>query len=294
MSIPFGYLQGNRSEYLAIPALTKLGFVIPVPRQEDHFGVDFVVHLAEMVGNTVHPTGKSFGIQIKSNKKPISFKKKRPRDCLFNSSLPFFLGVVSREDLSLTIYNTLGRICFLWMKGGNRAFELVPNHKGKGLRKPDYDGGKVWTGKPISRISLKDKSSPAERLDEIRVLQTTMNSWINLENQILALKEQEIPIVWWPKKYETNKPLESRNAKPHSFQTVAYVNPTTLPNICRATKVTLYSLSCYLRDYLKKYPKALGDDFRVLVKEQLDDVEEVRKRNQEIISTCLAWFGGQR
>ena len=44
MSIPFGYLQGNRSEYLAIPALTKIGFVIPVPRQEDHFGVDFVVH----------------------------------------------------------------------------------------------------------------------------------------------------------------------------------------------------------------------------------------------------------
>lgn len=283
MSIPFGFLQGNRSEYLAIPALTKLGFVIPVPRQEDHFGVDFVVHLAERVGNTVHPTGKSFGIQIKSNKEPISFAKKLSRDCLFNSALPFFLGVVSREDLSLTIYNTLGRICFLWMKGGNRAFELVPNHMGKGLRPPDYDGGKVWTGKPISRISLKDKPSADERLDESRVLQTTMNSWISLENKILALKEQGIPIVWRPKIYETNKPLEPRNAKSNSFERVAYFSLKTLPNICRATEVTLDSLSCYLHDYLKRNPTVLGDDFRVLVREQLDDVEEIRKRNREII-----------
>jgi hypothetical protein len=66
MSIPFGYSLGNRSEYLAIPALTKLGFTVPVPRQEDHFGVDFIVHLANLEGRTVHPTGKSFGIQIKS------------------------------------------------------------------------------------------------------------------------------------------------------------------------------------------------------------------------------------
>jgi len=33
--IPFGFYQGNRSEYLAIPALSKLGFTIPIPRQED-------------------------------------------------------------------------------------------------------------------------------------------------------------------------------------------------------------------------------------------------------------------
>ncbi len=28
MSIPYGFHQGNRSEYLAIPALCKLGFVV--------------------------------------------------------------------------------------------------------------------------------------------------------------------------------------------------------------------------------------------------------------------------
>lgn len=31
MSVPFPFLLGNRSEYLAIPALTKLGFTVPVP-----------------------------------------------------------------------------------------------------------------------------------------------------------------------------------------------------------------------------------------------------------------------
>jgi hypothetical protein len=106
MAIPFGFYQGNRSEYLAIPALSKLGFTIPVPRQEDHFGVDFIVHLADMIDNTFTPTGKSFGIQIKSDKEPLTFDKQADINCLYGSSLPFFLGVVSRESLNLTIYSS--------------------------------------------------------------------------------------------------------------------------------------------------------------------------------------------
>ncbi len=65
-NIPWGYHQGNRSEALSIPALSKLGFVTPVPRKQDHFGVDFIVHLACLDRNVLSPLGKSFGIQIKS------------------------------------------------------------------------------------------------------------------------------------------------------------------------------------------------------------------------------------
>jgi hypothetical protein len=66
MSIPYGYWHGKVSEYVAMLALTKLGFTVPVPRQEDHFGVDFIVHLASCEDDkTVIPTGRSFGVQIR-------------------------------------------------------------------------------------------------------------------------------------------------------------------------------------------------------------------------------------
>lgn len=285
MSIPYTFLQGNRSEYLAIPALTKLGFTIPVPREKDHFGVDFIVHLACLdEKNIISAVGRSFAIQIKSNKNPITFNKQRKINCLYNSAIPFFLGVVSREDLTLTIYNTLGRLCFFWMKGKTRPFKLIPKSTGEGLKAPDYENGKVWTGKPILKISIKDPSSTGERLKEIHKLQKTMDSWIILENQILSLKEQDVPIVLRPQIYSTNEPLELSSTNPNKFERVAYFNPKTLPNICVAAEKTLDSLSCYLKDCLERFPQSFDEKFKELITNQFIDVQKVRKQNQEIIS----------
>jgi len=282
--IPWGFYQGNRSQALAVPGLSKLGFTVPVPREEDHFGIDFIVHLACLDKNVIRPLGKSFGIQIKSNKEPLVFKKQRERDCLYNSAIPFFLGVVSRQTLTLTIYNTQGRLCFFWMKGRACPFELIPKSTGPGLKAPDYDSGKVWTGKPILKISLKDPSTSQQRLKEIRELQTTISSWINLESQMLSLKEQDVPIVWRPQSYKTNKPLEMSNANSNKIARVAYFRPSTLPNICMATEKTLDSLSCYLKDCLVRSPKSFNKRFTELIKNQFNDVQKVRKRNLEIIS----------
>lgn len=97
MSTPLGFYQGNRSEYLAIPALSKLGFVIPIPRQEDQFGVDFIVHLARLEANEFVPLGKCFGIQIKSSTEPLILDTEEKRKCLWDSSIPFFLGSTPKK-----------------------------------------------------------------------------------------------------------------------------------------------------------------------------------------------------
>ena len=183
MSIPFGFYQGNRSEYLAIPALSKLGFTIPVPRQEDHFGVDFIVHLANSADNLVAPTGKAFGIQIKSDKASLATDTQDKRDCLYGSSLPFFLGVVSRRDLTLTVYNTLNRLSFFWMLGPKRDFTLTVDGGGDGIPKPDFQARTGGTGKPILEIDISEPRSSRERSDEIELLQSTMQSWIDLEKK---------------------------------------------------------------------------------------------------------------
>ena len=39
---PIGFYEGDRSEYLAPYVLSALGFTVPVPRQSDAFGADFL------------------------------------------------------------------------------------------------------------------------------------------------------------------------------------------------------------------------------------------------------------
>jgi len=275
---PFGFYQGNRSEYLAIPALSKLGFTIPVPRQEDRFGIDFIVHLARMKDKTVIPIGKSFGIQIKANDKPLVFNKQVERNYLYGSTIPFFLGVVSRKDLTLTIYSTLTRLCFFWMKGPNKPFKIVIKKTRDGLVAPNYKEGNIWTGKPILKIDIGEKSAAKDRLEEIQNLQATMKDWITLENDMLSLKEQKVPIVWRPLSYETNKPFSRIQ-----FECIRYANPTTLPDICTATQKTLESLVFYLKDCLNPDRVVLQSGMRELIQKQHDDVKNVLRRNMEII-----------
>lgn len=265
MSIPFGFYQGNRSEYMAIPALSRLGFTIPVPRQENHFGVDFIVHLAKNVDNVVVPTGKAFGIQIKSDKETLAFDTPDRRDCVYNSSLPFFLGVVSRRDLTLTVYNTLNRLSFFWMLGPQTSFSLAVTEGGDGVPKPDFEGRVGGTGKPIIEISISEPSTSGQRSGQIEMLQSTMQSWIDLENENLSLKEQGIALLFWPSTYATNRPIKKGRIETETFSYTKFAGPSSLPQVCRATERALVSLSFYLR----KMPRANVPD---LLGNQMDEM----------------------
>lgn len=249
MSIPWGFYQGNRSEYLAIPALSKLGFTVPIPRQEDHFGVDFIVHLASLERQTLIPSGKSFGIQIKSNEEPLVFDEQHKRDCLYNSSLPFFLGVVSRENLTLTIYNTLNRLDIFWMLGSERDFRITYDAQGSGIPVPDFDERIARTGHPILEISIAEPSASGDRAQEIRELEAVMESWIDLENENLSLKRQDVPLVFWPAAYATNK-LLSDDLMTYSFR--AYTSRDSRSDICRATQKPLTALSFYMKNLIEE------------------------------------------
>ncbi len=246
MCIPYGFYQGNRSEYLAIPALSKLGFTVPVPRQEDHFGIDFIVHLAKIIDDVVTPTGRAFGIQIKSNRDPLTFNTQGRRDCLYSSSLPFFLGVVSRQDLTLSVYNTLNRLHFFWMRGPKEPFSLIVDDEGNGIPKPDFGKYTGGTGKPILEIDISEPRTPQKRMDDIEVLQSTMQTWIDLENDNLSLKEQGIALLFWPSTYAKNTPLRGGiESKEYSY--TKFAKRDSLPHVCRATEKALTSLSFYLR-----------------------------------------------
>ena len=283
MSIPIGYSLGNRSEYLAIPALTKLGFTVPVPRQEDHFGVDFIVHLASLEDQTVHPTGKSFGIQIKSNQEPLVFNEQHKRDCLYDSSLPFFLGVVSRQDLTLTVYNTLNRLNCFWLYGHKRDLSLVFAGRGGGLPKPDYKDGHclAYTGKPILKISIAEPTDSEDRLGEIKTLQSTMESWIDLENQDLSLKEQGVALFFWPADYKSNVPLRA-DVEHRSY--TKYASWSSFRNICSATGRVLTAFSYYLRNLT---PDAQELEMKRLMTSALDNTQALEGKCKDLIQKMI-------
>ena len=282
MSLPFNYSLGNRSEYLAIPALTKLGFTVPVPRQEDHFGVDFIVHLANLEGQTILPTGKSFGIQVKSNENSLIFDSQHRRDYLYNSSLPFFLGVVSRKNLTLTVYNTLNRLHCYWYCGPERDIKLVFDAQFRGRPKKDDKGFFLaFTGKPILEVKLGESEKANERSKEIEMLQTTMASWITLENQNLSLKEQRIPLFFWPTEYETNIAL------PDSLEHSSYSKFASLdsfPDICLATKRVLTALSFYLRKLPQEY---INHTMKSLMNSALAHVNPLHKCCDDLLKEML-------
>jgi len=270
MSIPLPFSLGNRSEYLAIPALAKLGFTVPVPRQEDHFGVDFIVHLASLEDQTVHPTGKSFGIQIKSNEEPLTFDKQHSIACLYGSVLPFFLGIVSRKNLTLTVYNTINRLLCYWFCGPERKIRIVFGGKHAGPPQKDTDGyWLAYTGKPILEVNLAEPEKPDERSAEIEKLHSTMASWINLENQNLSLKEQQVPLFYWPTQYETNKPLSY--SLEHTSNS-RFASMSSFPNICEATKRVLTVFSFYLSKLPEEAPNSTIKD---LMKSSLEHVQSL-------------------
>ncbi len=279
MSIPLPFALGNRSEYLAIPALTKLGFTVPVPRQEDHFGIDFIVHLASLEGQTVHPTGKAFGVQIKSNQDPLTLDSQHKRDSLYRSPLPFFLGVVSRQNLTLELYNTLNRLHCLWYYGSAKDLTLSFGGQSRGLPKADFRDGRclAYTGKPILEIKIAEPPESRDRSSEIELLQSTMKSWIELENQNLSLKEQGIALFYWPGHYETNKPLPA-NLEHTSY--TKYASWSSLPDVCTASKKVLMALSFYLRTLL---PDARDPKMKDLMTCALDHVKGLEAKCADLL-----------
>jgi prephenate dehydrogenase len=103
-----------------------------------------------------------------------------------------------------------------------------------------------------------------------------MESWVRLENEMLSLKQQKVPIVFRPLAYAINQPIGGR------FERIAYSNPNTLPDICAATEKVLDSLDCYLRQCLKLPKEALRPETRQLLEDQRRDVASVRTRGRTI------------
>ncbi len=177
MTIIRNFHEGTRSEYLAVYFLSKIGLVVPVPRQSDYFGVDFIVHLIEERQGNFIPTGKSFAVQVKSNNQPILYTGDQ-LSCLWAMGLPFFIAVVSRNGLELSIYPTLARLNFKWMIGENQEFSLHPRGTVDDLHAQQWEDCIVCTGPEAAKLKAEDLDNPTTESNVRETFYKVMRAWI--------------------------------------------------------------------------------------------------------------------
>lgn len=103
MSHLLKFRKGWQSEHIAKFILSKFSFIAEPSTVADDLGTDFFCTLFKIqMGEYLVPQN-SFAIQIKSDNKNIDITKKL--SYIQGLEIPFFVGVVSKKDLTLRIYS---------------------------------------------------------------------------------------------------------------------------------------------------------------------------------------------
>jgi hypothetical protein len=188
----FSYRQGDRSEYLALYALTRLAFVTPVPRQEDFGVVDFRCILTSRNGNQVIPRG-AFHVQVKSEGRPVTFNADNVRWLSTNMDCPLFICMVDRNRIAFHLFSALNlwtalffrmhpqKICLV--EGTHPQGEPYVHRRGtSGDPIQDEEGEfDVYLGEPVLDVTLDNIQANADQLTDV------LDAWIRLDRLNVAL-----------------------------------------------------------------------------------------------------------
>lgn len=196
MSHLISFRKGWESEHLARFILSKFSFVTEPSTIADDVGSDFFCTLFSVEDKKFLHPHNSFAIQIKSKKElgknKNEFDITNKRDYLGGLEIPFFVGVVDRDKLKITIY------------AGEYIpdyFSLLPNHpnvkelfirlvekRDEPLNMFEINGERVYIKFPkVVELGAKyDYISNSKKIEELfnlcRIIQENISSRINGEN----------------------------------------------------------------------------------------------------------------
>lgn len=195
------FRSGDRSEYLAAYALSRVAFVTPVPRPEDFGVVDFLCVLARSDSKYILPEG-AFYVQVKSNREPIEFKGTAVSWLAKHMAHPLFVCIVDKGDASISLYSC----AIIW----NAIFRtrVPPNSV-----RIEFDGTaavqsdantidyEVNLGKPVF------KQTSAQIEEDAQTAYDVLKTWVDMDGGNIALRNVGRVAVRTPEKWETNIPL---------------------------------------------------------------------------------------
>ena len=97
------FRQGWQSENIARFLLSEFSFISKPSTISDDLGSDFLCTLFKIEKGELYPSN-SFAIQIKSKSRNKKIEITDKMSYLGNLEIPFFVGVVDRDDLKISIY----------------------------------------------------------------------------------------------------------------------------------------------------------------------------------------------
>jgi hypothetical protein len=174
------YHLGDRSEYLAAYALSRIAFIFPVPRQEEFGVVDFIVVTAKDSDPNFYPRATCC-VQIKSNELPITFDTDSVSWISQHLAIPLFLITVDKKNQSIKIFSTWNMWTGLFANPAPSKLVLHPNSD---TTQPLCNNSElsVGIGNPIIDATLDDFEAKYKTFQEI------LNTWIEVDQRNLARK----------------------------------------------------------------------------------------------------------
>jgi hypothetical protein len=238
-----GFHEGDRSEYLALFAFSTVGHCVPVPRQEDHFFTDLIVHLfSRPQGKTLRLSGLEFGIQIKSDNQDIAIRSEDQKRAFYRSLRPHLIAIVDKRGKELRVYTTIHRLRLAWTDQ-EKDVDLV--FDGETTFDVPYEIGKnrFLLGKPILQLDLGALDhDDAEKRDQARgLLWSVMASWVEFELVAITGRRNFFPGIHLPLGYQTNTVFDACN-----LYFVPVLGRTSLLSALRSGRFALSAFSEYL------------------------------------------------
>jgi len=195
------FRSGDRSEYLANYALSRISFVNSFPRQEDFGVADFLCILAKQKGKLVYPE-TAFYVQVKSNSNDIVFDKDAMKWISNYMDQPLLVCVADKKTNNIKIYSCLPLWGVVFPKLTANKVTLVLDSK-LPLEKPilldDDMHWKIFLGQPIL-----DKN-----IDEIEknpdFCHSLIKEWLDIDAINIAQRKIGRISIRLAKNWETNK-----------------------------------------------------------------------------------------
>lgn len=191
-----GFHEGDRSELYAIPLLSTVAHVVPVPRVADYFSVDLFAHLVEPDNKTLGSMGLTICMQVKSDFKDVCMESEEDLTVLNSLANPFFIAVMDKSTRTLSIFSTLFRFLSYW---DNKQLKVTFDVKSdqQGITCGDaVSGNTVRCGKPIviAKQDDLDSEDPTTRTNARKSLRECLKYWATLENTAIAWRVAGIPM----------------------------------------------------------------------------------------------------
>lgn len=198
------FRSGDRSEYLATYALSRVAYVTPVPRQEDFGVVDCLCVLARSDAHTVFPES-AFYVQIKSNRTPMVWEGVAIKWLAEHMAHPLFICVVDKDSSRVSLYS-----CSVLWSAVLRS--RVPPER----IRVSFDGAPAAS--PVEETSLHYEANlgPPVLQQSVEELETSsetaynvLKGWISLDAANISLREIGRVVSRSVASWETNMPPDS-------------------------------------------------------------------------------------